>query len=105
MFERHIYTDDFFRFVKDVCNTLKVPDEVTNQYPLNFIYPQHNTLSAQVKESIGSLTQVLAGLVVYLLARAHDNNVIYLSVYSLLILLIDYWRAWRKAETILISKP
>lgn len=77
MLERHIYNDDFFRFIKEVCNTLKIPSEVYGQHPIGYIYPQHNQLSPQVKHSIGDLTHILSVLVFYLLARAHDNNVIY----------------------------
>lgn len=76
MFERHIYTEDFFRFVKEVCNTLKVPEEVHQQQIVNFINPKHTSLSTEVKQSIGNLSNILGVLVFYLLARAHDNNTI-----------------------------
>jgi len=75
MFERHIYTEDFFKFVKDICSSFKIPEEVLSQQPVNFIFPKHNLLSAEVKQSMLSLIKILAELVFYLLARAHDNNV------------------------------
>jgi len=76
MFERHIYTDDFFKFVKEVCNTLKLPEEILNTQTVNSVYPKHNLLSPQIKESMNGLTNILSVLVFYLLARAHDNNTI-----------------------------
>lgn len=75
MFERHIYTEDFFKFVKEICNTFKIPDEVLSQQPVNFIYPKHNLLSSEVKQSMLNLIKILSELVFYLLARAYDNNV------------------------------
>ena len=75
MFERHIYTEDFFKFVKEVCNTLKLPDEILNTQTVNSVYPKHTLLSPEVKESMNGLTNILSVLVFYLLARAHGNNV------------------------------
>ncbi len=77
MFERHIYTEDFFKFFKEVCNTLKLPEEILHTQTVNSIYPKHNLLSPQVKENINGLTNILSVLIFYLLARAHDNNVLY----------------------------
>lgn len=78
MFERHIYTEDFFKFVQEICNTLKIPAEIMAELPPNHIYPKRDLLSPQVKQSLESLVKILAELIFYLLARAYDNNVKYL---------------------------
>ena len=73
MFEKHIYSDAFFGFIKDVYKCLQLPDVTqTNYYA---IHPQHSTLSEETKENLTNLIQILSKLVFYLLAKSEDNNV------------------------------
>jgi len=74
MFERHIYNDDFFRFFKEVCNSLKLPPLPPNH--VGQINPEHVNLSPETKKNIGGMINALSILIFNLLARAHDNNVI-----------------------------
>lgn len=72
MFEKHIYSDGFFGFIKDVCKSLQLPEMVQSNY---YIHPQHSTLSEDVKENLTNLIQILSRLVFHLLAKSEDNNV------------------------------
>ena len=89
MFERHIYNEDFFKFFKDVCNCLSLPD--LNETLVNFIYTDHVNLSPEVKLTIRTLVSILSLLIFYILAKSDDNKVFFLFPYVLLKL--DNFRA------------
>lgn len=59
MFERHIYTEDYFKFIKDVCNTL---------IALN---PQNEP---KLASNLEKMANFLTFLIIYILARASDNK-------------------------------
>lgn len=73
MFERHINSEDFFNFVKEVCSCLQLPE--TNPQTYITVHPQHNTLSQETKQNVQFLIQILSKLIFGLLAKAQENNV------------------------------
>ena len=74
MFERHIYSEDFFSFIKEVCESLQLPP--TGQYNLA-VHPLHVSLNQETKQLLGNLIQILSRLIFHLLAKAQENNVTY----------------------------
>lgn len=80
MFERHLYNDEFFKFVKEVCGAIRMP-ELTSQNVTNFIYQGYKDISEKSKQSYLTTVQILANLIYSLLARASDNNVTTLLIF------------------------
>ena len=74
MFERHLYNDDFFKFIRDVCNAINLP-ELTDQNVKDSIYQGYKDIPEKSKESYLTIIKILANLVYSLLARAYDNSV------------------------------
>ena len=74
MFERHLYNEDFFKFIKEVCNAIKMP-ALTSQNVRNFIYQGFKEIPEKSKQSYLTIIKILANLIYSLLARASDNKV------------------------------
>ena len=74
MFERHLYNEDFFKFIKEVCGASKMP-ELSPQNVSNFIYLGHKEIPEQSKHGYLNIIKILANLIYSLLAKARDNNV------------------------------
>lgn len=75
MFERHLYNEDFFKFIRSVCNSIKIP-ELNSQNMSQVIYQGHKEVPEDTKQSYLKVIKILANLIYSLLARASDNNVI-----------------------------
>jgi len=74
MFEQHIYNDDFFNFIKEVCNSLSLPPSQQGAYSV--IHPMHNTLDPETKQNVQNLIQILSHLIFHLLAKSQESDVI-----------------------------
>ena len=74
MFERHLYSEDFFRFIKEVCNCIELPD-LSQKNLLNFIYKNHKAIPEETQAIYKNLIQIISILNFHLLAKAHDNSV------------------------------
>jgi len=81
MFEKHIYSDGFFGFIKDVCKSLHLPDVI--QPTFYIIHPEHTTVSQEIKENLFNLIQIISRLVFHLLAKSEENNV-FISLYCVI---------------------
>jgi hypothetical protein len=76
MFERHIYNDSFFKFVKEICSVLQLP-EVPKDAPLGtYVHPEHKAVTADTKKNIRNLVHMLSLLIFYILSRARDSSMI-----------------------------
>lgn len=75
MFERHLYNEDFFKFIREVSNAIKMP-ELTSQNVTNYIYQGYKEIPENSKQSYLTIIKILANLIYSLLARANDNSVI-----------------------------
>ena len=83
MLERHLYCDDFFRFIKDIVQSVKTPSllyidntnpqQSTIKYML--IYDKWQQVETQTQELYVSVIKILVKLILEILARAHDNGV------------------------------
>lgn len=80
MLERHIYSDDFFKFIRDLVGSIKLPnlfslDPITNTTKFNLIYEKHAEITDDLKKMYTHFIKVLAKINFDVLARAHDNAV------------------------------
>mmetsp|Transcript_29239 Transcript_29239/g.26663 ORF Transcript_29239/g.26663 Transcript_29239/m.26663 type:complete len:81 (+) Transcript_29239:1322-1564(+) len=76
MFERHIYNDTFFKFVKELCNILPLP-EMPKDAPMGtFVHPDHGNIPQETKNNIKNLIHMLSLMIFYLLSRANDQSMI-----------------------------
>ena len=73
MFERHIYSEDFFKFLKEVCNCISIPN--LDEKLVKFIYTDHMNLSPEVNLTIRTLMSILSLLIFYILSKSDDNKV------------------------------
>ena len=73
MFERHIYNDEFFKFIKQIANGLDLPDLNVNN-TTNHIYNDYASISRETKQICHNLIRMNGTLIFHILARAHDNN-------------------------------
>jgi len=76
MFERHLYNEDFFKFIREVSNSIKMP-ALNEQNVHNFLYKDYKEISEKSKEGYLTIIKMLANLVYSLLARAKDNGQIF----------------------------
>lgn len=74
MFERHLYNEEFFKFIREVGNAIRMP-ELTGQNVTNYIYQGFKEIPETSKQSYLAIIKILANLIYSLLARANDNNV------------------------------
>jgi len=74
MFERHIYHEDFFKFIKDVCTTLKLPEMPKDV--ITIIHPEHQLIHPDTAASVHKLVGIISFIIFNMLARARDNNTI-----------------------------
>ena len=74
MFERHLYNEDFFKFIKEVCNAIKMP-ELNSENVHEFIFKGYKEIPEKSKQSYLTIIKILANLIYSLLAKASDNNV------------------------------
>jgi hypothetical protein len=84
MLERHIYSDDFFKFIRDLVGSIKLIDlysldPSTNNLKYNLIYEKHEEIPQDLKKTYIQFIRVLAKINFDVLARAHDNAVKSLS--------------------------
>ena len=73
MFERHIYNEEFFKFIKQISNGLDLPDLNSNN-TTNHIYNDHANIPYDKKQICHNLIRINGILIFNILARAHDNN-------------------------------
>ena len=74
MFERHLYNEEFFKFVREVGNLIRMP-ELTPQNVSNYIYQGYKDIPEKSKLSYLTVIKILANLIYSLMARANDNSV------------------------------
>lgn len=74
MFERHLYNEDFFKFINDVCNVMNLPTMPQNHK--GFIHPDHSKQTEESRKMIQNLIIALGNFIFYFLSRAYDNNCI-----------------------------
>lgn len=89
MVERHIYSDDFFKFIRDLVSSVQLPelytfDPVSNSMKYNLIYEKHEEIPDETKKTYINLIRVLGKINFDVLARAHDNAVIYINYLELI---------------------
>jgi len=75
MFERHIFNEDFFKFIKDVTSSVKLPD--FSPTPMSPIYADYHLIPQETVFTIKNLVIILSQLIYNLLARASENSVNY----------------------------
>ena len=88
MFERHLYDEDFFKFIKEVCNCIELPDLSPTKNMSNHIYKNYKDISEDRRSIYKKIIQMISVLNFHLLAKAHDNNVkdLFLSIISFIFL-------------------
>lgn len=89
MVERHIYSDDFFKFIRDLVSSVKLPelytfDPVSNSMKYNLIYEKHEEIPEEKRKTYINLIRVLGKINFDVLARAHDNAVIFDLIFDLI---------------------
>lgn len=86
MLERHLYCDDFFKFIKDIIQSVKTPSLIyidnsgpqgTNAIRYMLIYDKWQSFDNFTLDLYKNVIQILVKLIFEILARAHDNGVIY----------------------------
>ena len=73
MFERHIYNEEFFKFIKKIANELDLPSLNANN-TINHLYNDHANVTQDNKQICQNLIRINGILIFHILARAHDNN-------------------------------
>lgn len=86
MLERHLYCDDFFKFIKDIVQSVKTPSLLyidnsgpsgSNSIKYMLIYDKWQNIDSSTQDLYINVIKILVKLILEILARAHDNGVIY----------------------------
>ena len=83
--ERHIYHDDFFKFMKELILNVDVPNDVIRPQDINFnspdqkipelIYSSYQTISKESQTLYKNIIEILLKLLFEVLAHAQENSV------------------------------
>ena len=113
MLERHLYCDDFFKFIKDIVASVKTPNlfYIDNSVPQGnssikymLVYDKWQSIDNNTQELYVSVIKILVKLILEILARAHDNGVLFIFALFLIyiIFLIEHHGDCNSAKELFI---
>ena len=75
MFERHLFNEQFFKFVSELLNSIKLPELTPSIYSIGY-EPAYESIDKPQKRLFCQLIEIIYRLIYELLARATDNSLI-----------------------------
>ncbi|EAR94410.2 ubiquitin carboxy-terminal hydrolase (macronuclear) [Tetrahymena thermophila SB210] len=86
MFERHIYNDSFYQFIKEITNSIDLPVLTDEDCPKGY-YKDYDKYPQNMRQSFTKLLQTHAKIIMDLLSKSHGSQMIDEMINRLRILL------------------